>query len=142
MGIFHWIPVIPVESGSIPADSSAIPVDSTRMTRFCRNDVGHQKVLADDNIDFLSPFGLVTLWSILVNQHDKEDGAYNCSDLLAEYPPSNKDPCINESPATNIRPATSVSHVDMTLDGDLKDAMFHELQQGPISSDVIIEERR
>ena len=34
----------------------------------------------DDTIDFLSPFG-----QILVNQRDEEDGAYDCSDLLAQY---------------------------------------------------------
>ena len=59
MGIFYWIPVIPVdsspipvesgpipvESGPIPADSGPILVDSTGMTGFHRNDVGHQKVL-------------------------------------------------------------------------------------------------
>jgi hypothetical protein len=85
----------------------------------------------NDAIDFLSPFG-----QILVNQRDEEDGAYDCSDLLAEYPPSNED--IDESPATHIRPAASVSHSDTTLDGDLEDAMASELLRGPVSSDVMI----
>ena len=89
-----------------------------------------EKADTNDSIDFLSPFG-----QILVNQCD-EDEAYNCSDLLAEYPPSNDD--LNESPATNIRPATSVSHINTTLDGDLEDAMACELPWGPVSSDVMI----
>ena len=86
----------------------------------------------NENIDFLSPFG-----QILVNQRD-EDEAYNCSNLLSEYPPSNDNLGTNESPGTNTRPATTVSHVHTTLDGDLEDVMAHELPQGPISSDVII----
>ena len=84
----------------------------------------------DDTIDFLSPFG-----QILVNQRDEEDGAYDCSDLLAQYPP---DLDTDESPATHIRPAALLSHANTTLDGDLEDAMASELPRGPVSSYVMI----
>ena len=90
-----------------------------------------EEAAMNDNIDFLSLFG-----QILVNQCD-EDEAYDCSNLLEEYSPSNNLD-INKSPATTLHPATSVSHVNTTLDGDLEDAMAHELPRGPISSDVTI----
>ncbi|KDR76610.1 hypothetical protein GALMADRAFT_139524 [Galerina marginata CBS 339.88] len=81
----------------------------------------------DESIDFLSPFG-----QILVNQRD-EDEAYNCSDLLADYPPD-----MDENPATDNDRETTVSHVHTTLDGDLEDAIAHELLRGPISSEILI----
>ena len=86
---------------------------------------------ANDDIDFLSPFG-----TILVNKRDDEDGSYDCSELLTEYPSESEDPII--IPTEPLQPPTTVSHSGTTLEGDLEDAIANECPRGPISSEVTI----